>query len=112
MVSLCHLQPRNTVVTALSRCVEAVTIAVLLSLTAGCTTPIGAEQASTTQVYRQLKLTRPASTLHSDSLAAAVLRRYKLEDRFRRAPGETLQILHDTVLHEPRRDLILGLSEL
>ena len=91
---------------------KSLAITVLLSFVAGCSTPIGAERASTTQVYRQLKIARPASTLRSDSLAASVLHRYELEDRFRRAPRETLQMLHEKAIHEPRRDLLLGLAEL
>src|SRR5882724_2952671 len=87
-------------------------VAILLSLTSGCYTPIGAERASTAQVYHQLKIAQPASTIRSDSLAASVLRRYKLEDHFRRAPQETLQILHEKALSEPGRNLLLGLAEL
>jgi len=62
---------------------KSLAITVLLSFVAGCSTPIGAETRFHNAGFTaNSKSHGPHQTLRSDSLAASILHRYELEDRF------------------------------
>jgi pimeloyl-ACP methyl ester carboxylesterase len=85
-------------------------IALLLFQT-GCTTPIGADKVSPRQAYQHLH----QNALNSSQCSAEtlrVLRRYNLEDAFRKQPDATLETLQAIACIDDRRDLLYALSEL
>ena len=84
---------------------------VALLMLAGCMTPIGADQVSPRQAYRQLN----QNALNSDHCSAEtmrVLHRYDLDEAFASDPDATLKRLQAIACNDDRRDLLYSLSEL
>src|SRR5437867_2171949 len=88
-----------------------VSLATVLCLLAGCTTPIRADKTSVARVYRELRHSALDSGDYSNP-TRVVLRRYDLEKAFRKDPAAVLRRLHDKVLADERRDHLFALSEL
>ncbi|MBZ5589379.1 MAG: alpha/beta fold hydrolase [Acidobacteriia bacterium] len=83
----------------------------VLALLGGCVTPIGANRATVSSVYRELRQSALDGATCSDA-TRAVLRRYDCEKRFRTQPEETLRELHSKLLSDNRPDLLPALVEL
>ena len=83
----------------------------VLAVLGGCVTPIGANRATVSSVYRELRQSALDGAACSDA-TRAVLRRYDCEKRFRTQPEETLRQLHGKLLSDNRPDLLPALVEL
>ncbi len=83
----------------------------VLALLGGCVTPIGANRANVSSVYRELRQSALDGAACSDA-TRGVLRRYDCEKRFRAQPEETLRQLHGKLLSDKRPDLLPALVEL
>ena len=84
---------------------------VSLALLAGCANPISARRSSFHQAFKDANANILTSE-HYSSSTRLVLRRFGLEDRFDKAPAETLQELHRRACQDNRRDLLFALAEL
>jgi pimeloyl-ACP methyl ester carboxylesterase len=78
---------------------------------AGCSHPIGANRVSGRVSYEQLNRSALNSS-HCSDASEVVLRRFDLEDEFRRSPEEALLFIHKRALTDERRDLLFALAEL
>jgi len=83
----------------------------VLALVCGCRTPIHADRASVSSVYRELRRSALDGGEYSDA-TRAVLHRYDWEKSFQAHPAQVLCQLHDKLLADYRRDLLLALVEL
>jgi pimeloyl-ACP methyl ester carboxylesterase len=77
---------------------------------AGCTAPIGANQASLQTVYKKASANGLSGQVSGRS--QMVLHRYGLQDSYSKAPAETLRQLHETACKDDRRDLLFALADL
>lgn len=85
-------------------------LAVLVFL-AGCATPIGVSRVGQDRAYGQITANVMETGVPSaDSLR--VLRRYHLEEPFKKQPSAALRALHDHACKETRRDVLFALAEL
>jgi pimeloyl-ACP methyl ester carboxylesterase len=83
----------------------------LLSLLSGCATPIGVTRVSAEKSYR-LSTVNPLNQGVLSNSAKAVLQRYNLGETFRNDPQSAIRFLHDTAIHDDRRDILFALAEL
>ncbi len=83
----------------------------LLGLLAGCATPIGVTRVSAEKSYRQ-GTANPLNQGVMSNSAKAVLHRYNLGETFGNDPRSAIRLLHDTTLHDDRRDILFALAEL
>ncbi len=79
---------------------------------AGCATPVGVSRVNEKIVYNQIDSSALTGNSYS-SYTAAVLHRHGLnESDFADDPLKFIQNLHEIAAKDPRRDLVLSLSEL
>jgi pimeloyl-ACP methyl ester carboxylesterase len=83
----------------------------LLSLLAGCATPVGVTKVSAEKSYR-LSTVNPLNQGIVSNSAKAVLQRYNLGETFHSDPQSAIQFLHETAIKDDRRDILFALAEL
>jgi pimeloyl-ACP methyl ester carboxylesterase len=83
----------------------------LLGLLGGCATPIGVTAVSAEKSY-QLSTVNPLNQGVVSNSARAVLHRYNLAETFSTDPRGAVRFLHDTAIHDDRRDILFALAEL
>jgi pimeloyl-ACP methyl ester carboxylesterase len=83
----------------------------LLGLLAGCATPIGVTKVSAEKSYR-ISTANPLNQGVVSNSAKAVLHRYNLGETFSTDPRGAIRFLHDTAIHDDRRDILFALAEL
>ena len=83
----------------------------LLSLLAGCATPVGVTKVSAEKSYR-LSTVNPLNQGLVSNSAKAVLQRYNLAETFHIDPQSAIQFLHETAIKDDRRDILFALAEL
>jgi len=87
------------------------TLLMLLGLLAGCATPVGVTRVSAEKSYR-LSTVNPLNQKVVSNSAKAVLQRYNLTETFRDKPQSAIKTLHETAVHDDRRDILFALAEL
>ncbi len=87
-----------------------VTSALALALVS-CTTPVGADKAAASVVYRQTH-DNAVSRLEPSRETVAVLRRFNLVQQFARSPQAVVELLHAKAMENSERGLLFALSEL
>ncbi len=87
------------------------TLLLLLGLLAGCATPVGVTKVSAEKSYR-LSTVNPLNQKVVSNSAKAVLQRYNLTETFRDKPQDAIKTLHETAVHDDRRDILFALAEL
>ncbi|MRR58467.1 MAG: hypothetical protein EG824_09690 [Deltaproteobacteria bacterium] len=100
------LSPRCSLI--LFRCLAPL---LLLSLLAGCATPVGVTKVSAEKSYR-LSTSNPLNQGAVSNSAKAVLQRYNLAETFHIDLQSTIQFLHETAVKDDRRDILFTLAEL
>lgn len=83
----------------------------LIGLLSGCATPIGVTRVSAEKSYRTSTINPLNQGVVSNS-AKAVLHRYNLGETFSTDPRGAIRFLHDTAIHDDRRDILFALAEL
>jgi pimeloyl-ACP methyl ester carboxylesterase len=83
----------------------------LFCLLAGCATPVGVTRVSAEKSY-QLSTTNPLNQGVVSNSAKEVLQRYNLVETFDKSPRNAIQFLHETAIHDDRRDILFALAEL
>lgn len=78
---------------------------------AGCATPIGIQQISPHDSYRE-SITNPLTEGVASNATKIVLRRYNLVGEYKKDPAAAIAYLHDKALHDDRRDTLYALAEL
>jgi pimeloyl-ACP methyl ester carboxylesterase len=89
----------------------AASAAVWLGLSTGCTTPVGADKAAPSAVYRQTH-ENAVSRSEPSSATLSVLHRFDQEARFAKVPQETLRLIHEKAVETGERGLLFALAEL
>ena len=80
-------------------------------LLAGCATPIGIQQVSPHDSYRE-SLANPLTEGVTSNATNIVLRRFDFTREHERNPAGVIEYLHDKALHDDRRDTLYALAEL
>jgi pimeloyl-ACP methyl ester carboxylesterase len=80
-------------------------------LLAGCATPIGIQQVSPHDSYREL-MANPLTEGVASNATNIVLRRFDLVREYDKDPAAVITYLHDKALHDDRRDTLYALAEL
>lgn len=83
----------------------------VVSLLAGCATPIGVRQVSPRQAYREAMI-NPLTEGRASNATDIVLHRFNLKREFQRDPAGVIATLQGQALHDERRDLLYALAEL
>ena len=83
----------------------------LLSLLAGCATPVGVTRISPETSYRT-SAANPLSQGELSNSARVVLHRYNLKEVFADDPSKAIRFLQETAILDDRRDLVFALAEL
>lgn len=83
----------------------------LIGLLAGCATPIGVTRVTAEKSY-QIATVNPLNQGVVSNSARAVLHRYNLRETFSTDPRGAIRFLHDTAIHDDRRDILFALAEL
>src|SRR5512137_2640749 len=86
-------------------------VLLLISLLAGCATPVGVTRISPETSYR-LSTANPLNEGVLSNNAKVVLHRYNLKETFANDPLKAIRSLQDTAILDDRRDLVFALAEL
>lgn len=82
----------------------------LLVLLSGCANPVGVDRVSPQESY-QRQMVNPMGMEEISNSSKTVLHRYNLQDTFAADLLKTIEILHDLVKIDDRRDLLFALAE-
>ncbi len=85
-------------------------VLMLLSVLAGCATPVGVKVVSPREAY-QNTFENPLSSGVASNDTNVVLNRFNLSKKFRDSPAEAIAALHEKALTDDRRDILFALAE-
>ncbi len=81
-----------------------------LVLLSGCANPVGVIRVSPQESYQDI-IVNPMSEEELSNSSMAVLHRYNLQNTSTAGLPKTLQILHELIVRDDRRDLLFAIAE-